>query len=237
MDDDHVKDDVYEPPGNSPYITWRSIRCAARERVPKFLKAQDLPHTLQDYLNALPEMYRASDQARIIFEAAIRESTAEDEPDAPAIRICNEIDDEITPAWEFHYTNKMWHGEGVPGPDLKTLRGCDCEGRCNPKSKTCLCVKKQSKYLDISRVGFVYDHRGRLVEPLINYPIFECNDFCGCSADCQNRVRVLMCSLGSYSVLILQVVQLGRKCQVNIVKTKEKGWGTLLALKMDESIT
>jgi len=181
--------------GNS-YITWRSVRRAAQERVPKILKAQDLPHTLQDYLNVLPEIYRASDQARIIFEAAIRESTADDEPDAPAIRICNEIDEETTPPWEFYYTNKMWHGEGVPGPDLKTLRGCNCEGRCDPRSKTCLCVEQQSKYLDLNRVGFVYDHRGRLIEPLINYPIFECNDFCGCGADCQNRVRILLYLLG-----------------------------------------
>lgn len=249
MDDNYTTDDVdvWEPrsdnstPGDasqgaSPYITWRSVRRAAQERASKFLKAQDLPHTLQDYLNALPEMYRASNQARVIFEAAIRESTADDEPDAPAIRICNEIDDEITPPWEFHYTNKMWYGEGVPGPDLKTLRGCDCEGRCDPKSRTCLCVKKQSKYLDVSRVGFVYDRRGRLIEPLINYPIFECNDFCGCGSDCQNRVRISLYLIDRYSVVKLQVVQLGRKCQVNIVKTKDKGWGTSLPLNADENI-
>jgi histone-lysine N-methyltransferase SUV39H len=173
----------------------------------------------------------------VIFEAAIKESTADNEPDAPAIRIFNEIDDKVTPPWEFHYTNKMWHGEGVPGPDLKTLRGCDCEGHCDPKSKTCLCVQKQSKYLDTSRVGFVYDHRGHLIESLVNYPIFECNDFCGCGDDCQNRVHILLFLLGRYSVSVLQVVQLGCKCQVNIVKTQEKGWGTCLTVNMDENIT
>jgi Pre-SET motif len=220
--DNHTIDDVdvYEPrsdncssgdlsEGDSPYITWRTIRRAARERVPKFLKARDLPHTLQDYLNALPERCRASDQARVIFEAAMRESTADDEPDAPAIRIYNEIDNEVTPPWEFHYTNKMWHGEGVPGPDLKTLRGCDCEGRCDPKSKTCLCVQKQTRHLDTSRVGFVYDNKCRLIEPLINYPIFECNDFCGCGADCQNRVRILLCLLGrQYSAVYFRLFNL-----------------------------
>jgi len=159
----------------------------------------------------LPAMYRATDQARIIFEAAIRESTAADEPGAPPIRIYNDIDDEVTPPWEFHYTNLMWHGDGVPGPDMKALQGCECEGRCDPKSKTCLCVQRQSKHLE--RTGFVYNDRGRLIEPL-QYPIFECNDFCGCGEGCPNRV-----------------VQLGRKCIVNIVKTKEKGWGVFAGSK------
>ena len=192
---------IYEPgsgsgtsddfsPSGSPYITWRSVRRAARERTPHFLKAADLPHTLQDWLNALPAVYRATDQARIIFEAAIRESTAADEPGAPPIRIHNNIDDEVTPPWEFHYTNLMWHGDGVPGPDMKSLQGCECEGRCDPKSKTCLCVQKQSKYLE--RTGFVYNDKSRLIDPL-QYPIFECNDFCGCGEECQNRVSVLWC--------------------------------------------
>jgi [histone H3]-lysine9 N-trimethyltransferase SUV39H len=195
--EDNIDDDVdvYEiqssvlsdlTPADSPYITWRSVRRAARERTPKFLKARDLPHTLQDYMNALPAMYRKTDEARLIFEAAIRESTADDEPDAPPIEIYNKIDDEVTPPWEFHYSNKMWYGEGVPGPDSKSLRGCDCEGRCDPQSKTCLCVKKQSEYLEQS--GFVYNDKGRLIDPL-HYPIFECNDFCGCGEECQNRVR------------------------------------------------
>jgi histone-lysine N-methyltransferase SUV39H len=144
---------------------------------------------LQDYFNALPAMYRKTDEARLIFEAAIRESTANDEPDAPPIEIHNKLDDEVTPPWEFHYSNKMWHGEGVPGPDLKSLSGCDCEGRCDPKSKTCLCVKKQAKYLD--KRGFVYNDKGRLINP-VHYPIFECNDFCGCGEECQNRVRVFV---------------------------------------------
>lgn len=175
------------PPSESRYITWRSVRRAARERTPQFLKAKDLPHTLQDWLNALPARYRATDQARIIFEAAIRESTAADEPGAPPIRIHNTIDDEVTPPWEFHYTNQMWHGEGVPGPDLKSLRGCECEGRCDPKSKTCFCLQRQSKYLE--RRGFVYNDKSRLIEP-VHYPIFECNQFCGCGDECRNRVCV-----------------------------------------------
>lgn len=176
------------PTAELPYITWRSVRNAARERVPSYLKAQNLPHALQDHLNALPAVYRATEMARTIFEAAIRESTVNDEPDAPPIEIWNNVDDEMTPPWEFHYTNQMWHGDGVPGPDIKNLQSCDCEGACDPTSKTCSCVKRQSKYID--RTGFVYS-RGRLKEP-VNFPIFECNDFCGCGDECSNRVSILL---------------------------------------------
>lgn len=188
--DDEPLSEPGSPAQSSSYITWRSVRRAARERKPEYLQARDLPHKLQDYMNALPAMFRKSDGARLIFEAAIRENTADDEPDAPPISIINPLkdDDEATPPWEFHYTNRLWHGDGVPAPDLKSLKGCDCLGRCDPKSKTCACVKKQSKWID--KRGFVYNNKGRLIFTS-NYPIFECNDFCGCGEECQNRVGVL----------------------------------------------
>lgn len=148
----------------TPYITLARASANVRDRKPNYLKAQDLPHTLQDHLNALPAAYRATEMARTIFEAAIRESSVNDEPHAPLIEVFNPVDDEVTPAWEFHYTNQMWHGDGVPGPDLKNLQGCDCEGTCDPKSKTCLCIKKQSEYTSEYISGFVYDAKGRLKE-------------------------------------------------------------------------
>ncbi|EIW81467.1 SET domain-containing protein [Coniophora puteana RWD-64-598 SS2] len=53
---------------------------------------------------------------------------------------------------------------------------------------------------------FLYDNKGLL--HIQEYPIFECNEFCGCDDDCPNRV-----------------VQSGRKHIVNIVRTENKGWG------------
>lgn len=177
--DDVVDGDDYT------YITWRHVREVARSKTPSYRKARDLPHTLQDHMNVLPASYRATPMARNIFEAAIRQSSIRDEPHAPPIGVINEIDDEMTPPWEFHYTNEMWHGEDVPGPDTKNLRGCDCEGTCNPKSKTCRCLLKQLEYSD--GTGSVYDLRGRLKEAT-NFPIWECNEFCGCGEECYNRV-------------------------------------------------
>ncbi|KAF7980398.1 hypothetical protein HWV62_38202 [Athelia sp. TMB] len=212
--DDNSSLSEYESPAEGSYFTFKDFREAARQAPPVYLQAKDLPHTLQDYMNSLPPMYRKQEGAVRVFEAAIKESSANEEPNAPAISIINPIedDDEATPPWEFHYTNKLWYGEGVPAPDLKSLKGCDCVGVCNPKSKSCSCVKRQAEWLD-GKSGFAYrtdkHMRGRLQQPQYSYPIFECNDFCGCSEECGNRI---------------QVVQHGRKCEVNIVKTKNKGW-------------
>ncbi|KAF8271272.1 hypothetical protein EI94DRAFT_1770486 [Lactarius quietus] len=169
--------------------------------------ARDIPHSVQDLMNSMDAHYRRSIMAKDMFEAVIIENTHEDEPNAPHILIVNDVDDdqEVTPAWEFHYSNHVWHGEDVPPPDLVNLRGCDCKGHCDPKSQTCSCLKRQHEYSD-DIPGFMYDEKGRLKRQ--KYPIFECNDLCGCLDDCRNRV-----------------VQRGRQYAVNIRKTTNKGWG------------
>jgi len=83
-------------------------------------------------------------------------------------------------------------------------------GKCDPKSKTCACLKRQERYTGIA--DFAYDNRGRLKDP--DYPIFECNDLCGCGDECRNRV-----------------VQHGRQLGVRIQKTAEKGWGVFAGNK------
>ncbi|KDQ57539.1 hypothetical protein JAAARDRAFT_58145 [Jaapia argillacea MUCL 33604] len=195
-------------------MTWIDYRDLMREYAPDVKLAKDLPHQIQDRMNALPPLFRRSDMARALLEAAISANTAEDEPTAPPISIINNIDDDVVPPWEFHYSNKLWHGDGVPLPNPLNLVSCDCEGPCNPKSKTCACVRRQAKYIDKeTRIdGFMYDAYGRLKES--GQPIFECNEFCGCSDDCTNRV-----------------VQHGRKCEIHIVKTKDKGWGVFAGNK------
>jgi [histone H3]-lysine9 N-trimethyltransferase SUV39H len=207
-----------------PYITWKDIRTGIQRAKPKYLLAKDLPHALQDHMNAMDTYWRAMPMNRVIFEASIVENTMNDEPDAPLIKIFNEIDDEPTPPWEFHYSNQMWHGEGVPAPDLLDLISCDCRGGCDPKSVTCACLKRQrSETLDYTP-DFAYDQKGQLTA--FDIPIFECNDLCGCGNECRNRVCLNKATLllpgSSHNV---QVVQQGRTCAVNIGKTKDKGWG------------
>jgi len=177
------------------------------EFAPKVFYARDIPHALQDLMNTMEAPYRRSIVAKEMFEAVIYENTYEDEPNAPRISIINDVDgdQEVTPAWEFHYSNRLWHSDDVPPPDLSNLRGCDCEGYCDPKSQTCSCLKRQQEYSG-HMSGFIYDDRGRLKQR--GFPIFECNDLCGCLDGCRNRV-----------------VQHGRQYAVNIRKTTNKGWG------------
>ena len=167
-------------------INWREFRHNIKNFTPKYYLGKDLPHTLQDYINHMSEWTRALPDMRTVFTAAIRENTALDEPDAPPIQVENSVDDEPTPPWEFHYSNQMWHGDGVPPPDMENLISCDCIGRCDPRSKTCACALRQQEAFGNQNADFAYDNKGRLKEP--GYPIFECNDLCACDDDCRNRV-------------------------------------------------
>lgn len=178
---------LYGPADNrNRFITWHDMRHSILKAAPKHLLAEDLPHSLQDHMNALPKEFRDLPGTKVIFEAMIAENTVDDEPDAPLIRIFNNVDDQPTPNWEFHYSNLMWYGEGVPGPDLSNLVGCDCVGPCDPKSKTCACLQKQHGYTEDLSDGFLYDSKGCLTTN--GAPIFECNILCGCTKDCRNRV-------------------------------------------------
>ncbi|KAG1739455.1 uncharacterized protein EDB91DRAFT_1053752 [Suillus paluster] len=208
--------------GGYPVVTWESYSQARRRLPPKYRLAKDLPHELQDRVNALPQSYRDSPQAAVLFEAMIDEAM-DNELEAPPISVVNDVTDEGAPPWEFVYTNEMWYGQGVPPPDMKNLKSCSCVGRCDPKSKTCGCVKQQHHHLkpyiadgtipkSWNGAPFVYDSKGCL--QWSGMPIFECNDFCGCDDDCPNRV-----------------VQRGRRYAVNIKRTEHKGWGIFNAQK------
>lgn len=163
-----------------------------------YRQAKDIPTDLHDQINNLDNEQRArmSDVLRLIFEAQMVTNTAHDEPDAPYIHIYNNVDEDPTPPFEFYYTNLMWHTEGVPPPDYQGLKGCDCIGGCNPKSKTCACIERQRLQFrdeknDPDRwlpQGFMYNEKGILVQS--NFPVIECNDACRCSDDCMNRVCI-----------------------------------------------
>lgn len=175
---------------------------------------EDLPSELHNQINSYSEHFRGSRTLPSVLQASITFNTMEDEPHAPPIEILNKVDSEPTPPWEFYYTNHIYHAPGVPLPDVVNLRGCDCVGKCDPNSKTCACVKKQKAYFHPNDNGFVYDKTGKLKRGFPGYPIVECNDLCGCDEECMNRV-----------------VQHGRKVQISIQKTEEKGWGVFAGPK------
>ncbi|PPR04494.1 hypothetical protein CVT24_013103, partial [Panaeolus cyanescens] len=99
--------------GGFPLIFWpeerRNMQTYSKLAEPRY--ARDLPHKLQDHINAMSEHTQLFTGMRQILEATIQENTSEDEPLAPPITIINNVDDEATPPWEFYYTNLMWHGE------------------------------------------------------------------------------------------------------------------------------
>ncbi|KAJ2930459.1 hypothetical protein H1R20_g6637, partial [Candolleomyces eurysporus] len=116
---------------------------------PKVYYIKDLPSSLHDQINSCSERFRMCPDMRKVLTAEMSFNTMEDEPYAPPIQIINNVDHEPTPPWEFHYANRIYHGPGVPDPDIANLRGCDCVGKCDPKSKTCACVQKQRDLIHI----------------------------------------------------------------------------------------
>ncbi|THH28652.1 hypothetical protein EUX98_g5534 [Antrodiella citrinella] len=203
---------VVEASGGTIQVWERDYTDIAREFAGFYALASELPTMLEDELNALSQSVRyAGDIQRKIFEARIR-SAEEATTRGPPIRIINDIDDEMTPPIDFHYTNLMYHGGSVPRPDIENLKGCGCHGTCNPFNTRCSCMRRNWEQLKTylpegARFnGCVYDKDGRTVHNLI--PIFECNAACNCEDNCQNRV-----------------VQHGRQVAVDIKKTYDKGWG------------
>ncbi|KAI0690092.1 hypothetical protein BC835DRAFT_1281601 [Cytidiella melzeri] len=195
-------------------MSWRNYgELKMRQYAEVYLRASSLPHSIQDYMNTMPEfMKHTPGLQRTIFKAVIKSNTMDIEPHAPDIDIINEVDNVPCPPFEFYYTNQMWHSDNVPTPDPSKLKGCSCYPVCSPGSKTCSCLQKQRNYYTADMSGFTYDSRGRLREKYVGYPVFECNALCGCDDDCMNRV-----------------VQHGRRFKVNIEKTIDKGWGIFAA--------
>ncbi|KIR51778.1 histone-lysine N-methyltransferase SUV39H [Cryptococcus gattii Ru294] len=145
---------------------------------------------------------------RAIFEAYIMQSTSMEESGGDDIKVTNDVDAAGGPPdFEFVYSDTMLYPDGIPPPELSL--GCDCDGPCDPDSKTCTCVKRQELYFyDLGLKGFAYDENGKVRENSAS--IWECNELCGCPPECMNRV-----------------IQRGRARDtgIEIFKTKEKGWG------------
>ena len=167
-----------------------------RNQSAPYYRVEDVPKDYLDDINNLPDWERDPASMKALFETTIMVNTSEDEPESPFVQIINKVDDEATPPFEFYYTNRLYHGKGVPPPtEFKNIKGCGCIGVCDPMSKTCSCLKRQREFIEKGNIkdvidnhkGFIYNSEGRAM--LSEYPIFECNDACGCTDDCINRVR------------------------------------------------
>lgn len=162
---------------------------------PSYKTDLDIPEEIYPHMNAMSLSERKSGNAKRIFEALMAE---DEDPSAPPIRLYNDVDDEVSPAFEFVYSNKMYYASDIPGPDYENLKGCDCVGGCDPKNGACSCLRRQEYWTadhsnddsDFRFEGFGYNERGQLKDR--TYPIFECNIACGCDATCMNRVSLAL---------------------------------------------
>lgn len=147
--------------------------------------AMRLTTNLQDSMNELKGSFANDMNRRKIFESVIASQTRQEAP----IKVENDVDDEPCPTFEFMWTDLMLYGKGVPRPD-RDLQGCNCVGPCDPTSKRCACVVRQEYYtrdLGNDCDGFAYEKDGRMLR-YTHVPVFECNEACGCTEDCYNRV-------------------------------------------------
>lgn len=112
------------------------------------------------------------------------------------IKVENNIDLEGPPDL-FVYVIKNIPQANINIPDDPPI-GCSCKKNCFSSTDCCN---------EMSGYSAVYDiNKNITVSP--GYPVFECNNKCKCTTDCNNRV-----------------VQCGSKINVCIYKTSKCGWG------------
>jgi hypothetical protein len=200
--------------GGLKALTWKEIRSLKMKNPPESFFTRDMPHRLQDIMNVMPEYVLQDENTQLVFLQSTITNTSDDEPNAPPLEIENEYDAAAAPPFEFEYSNRLWHADDVTPPTWEGLTYCDCVGPCNPNSKTCACVKRHNQsLLDVheQHKGFAYNEDGTLKER--DMAIFECNDLCGCSEDCMNRV-------GS-SLLIVTISSIDRSDSIGLATWKE----------------
>ena len=112
------------------------------------------------------------------------------------VSLVNEVDNEKGPSF-FTYFHSL--KDPKPFSLLQSSHGCNCNKTCVPGDLSCSCIQRNEG-------DFPYTANGVLVsrKPLVH----ECGPLCKCSPNCKNRVS-----------------QTGLKHQMEVFKTKDRGWG------------
>ncbi|KAL9933049.1 hypothetical protein V8E36_008304 [Tilletia maclaganii] len=143
----------------------------------------------------------------------------EHERSAADITLSNDIDAEPCPPWDWCFTDKYiadnltsQRDEADESVEKATpLRGCSCDDdSCDPATCECFArLKLMDPITWSAETDFAYNRFGRLRNGHFEQcVILECNDSCGCSASCRNRL-----------------VQHGRTVPLDVFKTAHCGWG------------
>ncbi|CAL5196425.1 unnamed protein product [Lathyrus oleraceus] len=112
------------------------------------------------------------------------------------VSLVNDVDDEKGPAFFTYFMSlKKPKPFGLVQPSF----GCNCNKACIPGDLNCSCIQRNEG-------DFPYTANSILVsrKPLIH----ECGPMCRCLPNCKNRVS-----------------QTGLKQQMEVFKTKDRGWG------------
>ncbi|XP_027353719.1 histone-lysine N-methyltransferase, H3 lysine-9 specific SUVH1-like [Abrus precatorius] len=112
------------------------------------------------------------------------------------VSLVNEVDNEDGPSC-FTYFQSLKHPK--PFSSMQPSYGCNCNKMCVPGDLNCVCIQRNEG-------DFPYTVNGVLVsrKPLVH----ECGPMCKCFPNCKNRVS-----------------QTGLKHQMEVFKTKDRGWG------------
>lgn len=112
------------------------------------------------------------------------------------VSLVNDVDNEKGPSF-FTYSNSL--RDSKPFSMVQSSYGCNCNKTCVPGDLSCSCIQRNEG-------DFPYIANGVLVSrrPLVH----ECGPMCKCFPNCKNRVS-----------------QTGLKHQMEVFKTKDRGWG------------
>ncbi|KAK7405654.1 hypothetical protein VNO78_07222 [Psophocarpus tetragonolobus] len=112
------------------------------------------------------------------------------------VPLVNEVDNEKGPSF-FTYFHSL--KDPKPFSSVQSSYGCNCNKTCVPGDLSCSCIQRNEG-------DFPYTANAILVsrKPLVH----ECGPMCKCFPNCKNRVS-----------------QTGLKHQMEVFKTKDRGWG------------
>ncbi|KAL2326212.1 hypothetical protein Fmac_025270 [Flemingia macrophylla] len=111
------------------------------------------------------------------------------------VSLVNEVDNEKCPF--FQYFNDLLHPK--PFSLAQSSYGCSCTKSCVPGDLSCSCIQRNEG-------DFPYTSTAVLVSR--KQLVHECGPMCKCFPNCKNRVS-----------------QSGLKLQMEVFKTKDRGWG------------
>ena len=123
-----------------------------------------------------------------------------------AIPVVNDVDDQVVDLSFEYFSTRI----ALPGVDMNIglVSGCNCKTDCSD-ALTCDCRRLTDEAAEgAPDISDFEGYRNKLLPSVYVHGIYECNPSCSCLSRCLNRVT-----------------QEGIKAQLEVFRTKNKGWG------------